>query len=209
MQQLSRVAGGLAAAATLAGAIAFGIAVVASQGVGYAGYVSEAGAEGQPHLAGYRWGIGVIAFGLALLAVAVFTSPAAPRRSVPAELLLGSAVLAALAGSVSCSRGCPLPPYETPTAADLVHGGASVLGVGLTALAILLLALAGEPSPLRRLSRWILLLVVPLGGVVAFALVFLGRGWTIGITERALLAVILLWTAVAGVVLSRKRPSTR
>jgi Protein of unknown function (DUF998) len=190
-----RVAGALAAAVTMAAAVLLGGAVLTTEGLLYRGFVSEAGVAGQPHVTGYRWG--VYAVGLALLLLAVALRPAA---AIPAGLLLVSAVLASLSATVPCSPGCPLPPYETPTVADLVHGVGSTVGVGLTALAVLVLALSRRPGPVRRLSRGFLWPLVPLGATMAFALAFLGRGWTIGVAERALLVVILAWMFLAGLV---------
>jgi hypothetical protein len=95
---------------------------------------------------------------------------------VPALVLLTSGVLAGVSGTVSCSSGCPLPPFEPPTAGDVIHGGASVIGVGLCALAMLLLALGRAASGLRRLSRIALIPVIPAGLLNAYGIAFVGRG---------------------------------
>src|SRR5262245_12157601 len=159
--RVSRVAGGLAAALTLVGTVVFGLAVVATQGPVYPGFVSEAGVAGQPHVAAYAWGTLAIAIGLLLLAVALYAAASSRYAVVSAGLCAVSAGLVTLSSSVPCSPGCPLPPFDTATTQDLVHGGASTLGVALTGLAILLIAAGGDPAPLRRLSRVCLWALVP------------------------------------------------
>ncbi len=200
---VSRVAGAVAAGATLVGMVVLGGAVIATQGLVYPGFVSEAGAPGQPHVSAYTCGIVAIAAGLLLLAVALYAGASSRYAMGAGWLCAASAVLATVSSSVPCSPGCPLPPFATPTAQDLVHGGASTLGVAMTGLAVLLLALAPQPGPLRRLSRAFLWPLVPLGGTVAVALAFLGQGWLLGITERATLLTILAWTAFAGALTAR------
>ncbi len=195
---LTRVAGAAGAVVTVVAAVVFAGAVVTTQGVIYRGYVSEAGVPGQPHVSWYRWGIYLVAAALLLLAIGLY-----PLAAVAAGLVFASAVLGALSGSVSCSPGCPLPPYESPTARDLVHGGASTIGVGLTALAVLVIACRRRPGRLRQLCRAFLWVLVPVGATMTFALLFLGRGWTVGVTERTLLITILAWMAAAGVVIAR------
>jgi Protein of unknown function (DUF998) len=201
---MSRIAGAAAAVVTAIGTALFVSAVLATQGALYPGFVSETGVAGEPHVTAYRAGVYTIAAGLLLLGVAL-----AGRHVLPAVLLVISAVLAGAAGTVSCTAGCPLPPYANPTAQDLLHGGASTVGVGLTGLAILLLALGREPGGVRRLARAFLWPLVPLGIAVTFALAFLGRGWTIGLTERTVLVVILLWTMLTGLSIAAGRYPAR
>jgi hypothetical protein len=204
---MSRLAGGAAALVIAIGAALFVGAVVATQGVLYPGFVSETGVAGGPHVTAYRSGTYVIAVGLLLLGLALAgrrRTAAAPALTalLPAALIITSAALAGTAGSVACTPGCPLPPFAHATGQDLLHGGASTLGVGLTGLAVLLLALGREPTGLRTLSRAFLWPLIPLGIAVTYGLVFVGRGWTIGVTERAVLVVILLWAILAGLVLA-------
>jgi hypothetical protein len=196
-----RVAGVLAALASIVAAVLLSFAVGATQGPLYRGYVSEAGVPGQPHALIYRVGVYAVAVGLLLLAVAVRAWAA-----LPAVLLAVAALLAGVSAAVSCSPGCPLPPYETPTPRDLVHGGASTVGVGLAALAVLVIAVGRRAGRLRRLSRGFLWPMVPLSAVMAFVLAFVGRSWTLGVTERALLIAILAWITLAG--LTVERPDT-
>lgn len=201
--QVSRVAGGLAAVVAAGAMVLLATAVVATQGLLYPGFVSETGVPGSPHVTAYRWGIYLIGIALVLLSLAL-----AARGSVLAPgLLAASGALAGVSGSVSCTAGCPLPPFATATTQDLVHGAASTIGVGLAGLAMLLLAARRRPGPLRRLSRAFLWPVIPLGATVAVALVFIGRGWTIGLTERSTIAVILLWMMLLGAILARPQPT--
>ena len=143
------VAAGIAVAA---GALLLGGAVAASQGWWYAGFVSETGQPGSPQAGAYRAGILGVAAGLFLLAGAVRS-----RGGAPAWLVLGASLLLVASGAfavtsslVSCSVGCPLPPYETPTTGDLVHAGASIAGILACAAAMLALAVARIDSGLRR-----------------------------------------------------------
>lgn len=190
-----QVLAGLAAACAAVGGLTFASAVLATQGLSYPGYVSEAGVGGQPYWIEYRLGIFGLAAALVLLAGAV------RPLLVPAALLLGvSGLLAGASGSVACSPGCPLPPFETPTAGDLVHAGTSVLGVGLCALAILLLAVFGPDGALRRVSRVAIVPIVPAGLMNVYGIVFVGRGELTGIVERVLLVLIVVWCLAAAIV---------
>ena len=184
---------GLAAVAgvsVLVGGLCFGGAVLATQGLWYAGYVSEAGVAGSPHRAAYRLGIAGLAVALLALAGAVRRTAA-----LPALVLAASGVLAGVSGSVSCSRGCPLPPFEEPTVADLVHGGTSAAGVGLCGLAVLLFAFgpAGPEPAVRRLSRLLAGPVVAFGVLNVAGIAFVGRGHLTGLAERVLLVLIIVW----------------
>jgi hypothetical protein len=192
---------GLAAICAAAGGATFAIAVLATQGVAYRGYVSEAGVTGQPYAVAYR--LGIVGLGLAFLALA-----GAVRWLLPpaALVLVASALLAFASGSVPCSRGCPLPPFETPTTADLVHGGASIIGVGLSGLAILLLAVFGPEGRLRRVCRVAIAPIVTLGLVNAYGIMFVGRGQLTGLAERLLLVLVVGWCLAASAALLRADP---
>jgi len=179
------------------GGVTLIVAVLATQGAWYAGYVSEVGVAGEPYRDAYRLGIFGMAAALLLLA------PAVNRLAVlPAVVLLASGLLAGVSGTVSCSPGCPLPPYESPTPADLVHGGTSVAGVALCGLAILLLALGRVDTDLRRLSRVALGPVVVLGIANAYGIAFVGRGHLTSIAERVMLLVIVAWIVAAALSLA-------
>jgi hypothetical protein len=122
------------------------VALVAAPGPWTQGYVSEAGTAGQPSAGPYRWGLILLAAGVALLGVAV-------RRHRPAALLLaGAAVLAGTSGAVPCSERCPLPPYEPTTPADVVHAGAAILGMMLLAGAMIAVARSDLPRVARRMA---------------------------------------------------------
>jgi hypothetical protein len=169
------------------------------------GYVSETGVAGQPYAVLYRLGIFGFAAGLVLLAAALRL-----WSGLAALVLLTSGLLATVSGSVPCSHGCPLPPFESPTPGDLVHGGASVVGVGLCALAILVLALGrtSADAGLRRLSQVALIPVVPIGLLNAYGPAFVGRGPLIGATERVPLALSVGWCLAAALHLARAAVTT-
>ena len=196
------VAAGIAVAA---GALLLGGAVAASQGWWYAGFVSETGQPGSPQASAYRAGILGVAAGLFLLAGAVRS-----RGGAPAWLVLGASLLLVASGAfavtsslVSCSVGCPLPPYETPTTGDLVHAGASIAGILAAAAAMLALAIGQIDSGLRRACRAWLVVTVPVGLFAAVALIGLGRGHATGLAEKLLLAVIVGWALSASIALAR------
>jgi len=106
----------LGGAAVLAGALTMLAGLVAAPGPWTRGYVSEAGTTGMPLATAYRWGLVGLAVGVALLGGAL------RGGSRPVALLLGAAgLLAATSGVVPCTSGCPLPPYEQTTVADVTH----------------------------------------------------------------------------------------
>jgi hypothetical protein len=169
--------------------------VAASSGTGLDGYVSESGVSGSPSAGLYRVSIFAVAVAVALLAVAV------RRASAPGAGLLALAVpFVVLSGSVRCSAGCPLPPYETATAADLVHAVASIVGTVLCAAAMLPLALPTVDRSVRLPSLVGVALAVPLGAASFLAILFAGRGALTGALERILLAVLLAWLVALATV---------
>jgi hypothetical protein len=192
--RVSRRCAMLAAGFAVLGTAALTIAVAVTA-LGY-GYVSEAGAPGAPLRLVYRGGIFALAAALALLAVAV-------RPLVPAAALAlaASAPLTATSGTVSCTRGCPLPPYESPSVADLVHAVASAGALALAAVAMMLIAAAPDAEErLRRISRLGAGLTVPLLAAVGLAMLLVGRGYVSGVLERIALLAALGWLAWAAVV---------
>jgi hypothetical protein len=193
----------LAAAATAAGAVALGaaavtLAVVAGPGPGLTGYVSEAGVASSGYASTYRLGVFGLAAGLLLLAAAL---PTALRLA--SALLATAAGATALSGAVTCSDGCPLPPFEPATSADLVHGGASVAAVAAGVFAMLSIAVSGRaPQALRRVSAGAAVLALPLSAAVGLAMLALGRGAVVGVVERVLLAVVALWVIAAALTVA-------
>ncbi|WP_328366157.1 DUF998 domain-containing protein [Micromonospora zamorensis] len=185
-----RVAGSAAAGCALAGAVAVTVAVVAGPGPGLTGYVSEAGIAGSGHATTYR--IGILALAAALLLVGAALPPGV-WAAAPALLATG-AVFTAVSGAVTCSAGCPLPPFERATAADLVHGGTSIAATASVVLAMVTLAVSGPAGPvLRRLAGLAAAVALPLCAAVGLAMLVLGRGAVVGVLERLVLAVAVLW----------------
>jgi len=230
-------------------AAAIGIATAAT-GTVY-GYVSEAGAPGAPLRGLYRAGVYGVAFALAFFAAAMTalvreedrrgspvrsTAPGSPNRwagvsrwaAGPTAVALAFAVaapLAATSGAVSCTPGCPLPPFESPSQSDIVHALASIGGFGLATGAMLLLATgaagaadasrgtAGTTAdavrtrdPLRAASRVSAGLLVPLLATTGLVMLVTGRGLLAGVLERAALGVALAWLATAAVTVTIRRP---
>jgi hypothetical protein len=193
-----------AASCVAAGVGAVLYAVTAHPGLDLPAYVSEAGVPGYPHAGVFRAGILLLAAGLALLGAAL-----ARRAPLAAGLLVPAGVAAAGSGAVSCSDGCPLPPYEIATAADLLHGAASILAVAATVFAMLALA---RPGP-DRLLRWLSLVAagaaLPLSGAVGLAMLLGGHGATIGMLQRLLLAIIGAWLLSTALRLGQGDPADR
>ncbi len=106
-----------------------------------------------------------------------------------------------VSGSVACSDGCPLPPYERFTAADLVHGGTSAAAVGFCALAILAVGRATTGSTLGRVCLLSFGVVAPLVVAVGVAMLTVGRGTVTSVLERLTLSASLAWIIVACVLL--------
>ncbi|MFG1868076.1 DUF998 domain-containing protein [Micromonospora arborensis] len=200
-----RVAGSAAAGCALAGAVAVTVAVVAGPGPGLTGYVSEAGIAGSGHAATYR--IGVLALAAALLLVGAALPPGV--WAAPA-LLATAAVFTAVSGAVTCSAGCPLPPFERATAADLVHGGASIAATAAVVFAMITLAVSGPAGPVVRwLARVAAALALPLCATVGLAMLVVGRGAVVGVLERLILALAAVWgvTTATALALDRRPPS--
>lgn len=196
-----RVAGSAAAGCASAGAVAVTVAVVAGPGPGLTGYVSEAGIAGSGHATTYR--IGILALAAALLLVGAALPPGV--WAAPALLATG-AVFSAVSGAVTCSAGCPLPPFERATAADLVHGGTSIAATASVVLAMVTLAVSGPAGPvLRRLAGMAAVVALPLCATVGLAMLVLGRGPVVGVLERLVLAVAVLWGVATGTTLALAR----
>jgi hypothetical protein len=174
--------------AILAGVLTMAASLGSAPGPWTAGYVSEAGTAGLPAAAAYRMGVLVLAAGVMALGAAL----ARPVRA--AAVLLGVAGgLAGTSGAVPCSTGCPLPPYEAATAADLVHGAAGILGRAALAVAMVTLAMSAAGVLLRRWAAAGATVTFPLAAVMAVAMVTAGRTPLTAAVERTLLAIAACW----------------
>ncbi|MET8907363.1 DUF998 domain-containing protein [Micromonospora sp. NPDC004551] len=200
---LRAAAASAAAGCTVAGAVAVTVAVIAGPGPGLTGYVSEAGVTDSGYAGAYRIGVFALAAALLLLAAAL---PTALRTA--AGLLVAGAAGTGLSGAVTCSAGCPLPPFEAATVADLVHGGASIAATATVVFAMLALVLAPAAGrALRRVAAVGAALALPLSGAVGLAMLLAGRGGLVGVLERLLLAVAAGWGLATAVVLGVRPPS--
>ena len=193
-----------AGSAVLVGAITMTIALVAAPGPWTVGYVSEAGTAGMPAAGAYRLGLILVAAGVVALGAAV-----APVSRLAALLLGVAGALAGSSGAVPCSARCPLPPYEAATTADLVHSGASILG--MAALAFAMVALAVAPHVRLPLRGWAVggaVVTFPVAAAMALAMLLAGRAPLTGAVERALLAVTVCWLVGAAVLVLLRDPAT-
>jgi hypothetical protein len=181
--------GATAGSAVLVGAITMTIALVVAPGPWTVGYVSEAGTAGMPAAGAYRLGLILVAAGVVALGAAV-----GPVSRLAALLLGVAGVLAGSSGAVPCSARCPLPPYEATTTADLVHSGASILGMAALAFAMVALAVAPQVRlPLRGWAVGGAVVTFPVSAAMALAMLLAGRAPLTGAVERALLAVAVCW----------------
>lgn len=188
--------------AVLAGIIGMAVAVAAAPGPWTRGYVSEAGATGMPLATAYRAAQLVVAVGVLLLGAAVGSLARAA-----ACLLAGAGAMAAVSGAVPCSRGCPLPPYETATTGDLVHAAASILGMATAAFAMVALAVTPAATrPLRRLALGSAVVTFPLAAAAALSMLLVGRGPLTSTIERLLLGVTACWLVGTGALAALTYP---
>ncbi|WP_428961435.1 DUF998 domain-containing protein [Micromonospora fluostatini] len=204
-QVAARLAAATAAACTVLGVVAVTVAVVAGPGPGLTGYVSEAGIAGSGYAPLYLTGVFALAAALLLLAVAL------PDTLRPAAgLLAAGSLCTVLSGAVTCSEGCPLPPFERTTVADLVHGGASIAATACVVFAMAALAVAPRtPRRWRRLAAGAFVLALPLAGAVALAMLTVGRGALVGVLERIVLALAAGWVLVTATARASTRIDTR
>jgi hypothetical protein len=181
----TRISAAVAGVAVAAGAAVMLVALVAAPGSWLAGYVSEAGTAGQPFAGAYRTGLISLGLGVALLAVSQIR-PAA-------VLLWAAAALAGVSGAVSCSGGCPLPPFERTTLTDVVHTAASVVGMVMLAAAMAAVWWRDPRPVMRRTAAVAVSLTAPLGGALGLTMVFAGRNAVGAVLERLLLLVAVTW----------------
>src|SRR5262245_32584115 len=99
-----RLAAGLAVAATALGAVLLTAAVAATPWLRWSGYVSEAGVGPSGHASTYRLGVGGLAAGQALLAVALsLVDRVPPLVPVTVGLLAADSAFGGVSAAVSCS----------------------------------------------------------------------------------------------------------
>jgi len=191
----------LAGTAVLAGALTMLAGLIAAPGPWTQGYVSEAGTAGMPLAVAYRWGLAGLALGVALLGRALH------HDSRPVAMLLGgAAVLAATSGAVPCTGGCPLPPYESTTVADVTHTVASVVGMVVLTGAMALIALSRPfDVVLRRLAATTVVVIVPLGAGLGLTMLLAGRGPLSAALERATLVVAVSWLVGTAIATATRR----
>ena len=103
-------------------------------------YVSGLGAQGEITASAFNMSLGMVAVGGALSAVGLWglTSWRGKLGVLPVgATLLATSSMFALAASVPCSTGCPLPLSPGAGIQDLIHTSAAVIGFALAGVAIL------------------------------------------------------------------------
>ncbi|GAA2624506.1 hypothetical protein GCM10010399_64850 [Dactylosporangium fulvum] len=216
MLDLRRWCAGLATAAACLGAVGLAVSVAGSAPFRY---VSESGVAGAPHAGLYRASMLLLAASLALLAVPARHTLSFPVRIgglvlAPMAMVSGlggltlavAAPLAGLSGLVTCSPGCPLPPYETPTANDLVHAAGAIGALLLLALVMLLYATQPDATALRRVGRFGILVAYPPLILSAAGIALLGRGLFTGLMERTALVAVSAWLIMTAALHIRGKP---
>ena len=177
------------------------LTIAGTPGLRLRGYVSELGEIGAPWAGTYRAAILALALSLALMTVAV-----RPLSGYAALALGGAAPLAGVSAVVRCTPGCPLPPTEKSTPADVLHAVVSIAGFTLAACAMLVLALSTVDAVVRRLSGWTLTLMIALGVPVGVGIATVGRGVLTGVLERAMITVDFCWLVALSAILARREP---
>ncbi|MGW0433925.1 DUF998 domain-containing protein [Micromonospora sp. NPDC003197] len=201
----TRIMAAAAAGCAVGGSVAVVVAVVAGPGPGLTGYVSEAGVAASSYATTFRLGIFGLAAALLLLGTVL-----RPAARLAAALLLTGGLLTVVSGAVTCSDGCPLPPFERATVADLVHGGASIAAVAAAVLAMLAVLVSPTASrALRLLSGGAAAIALPLSATVGLGILLVGRGMLVGVVERLLLALIMLWVIAAATVIVQRGRAER
>ncbi|GGK90107.1 DUF998 domain-containing protein [Mangrovihabitans endophyticus] len=197
-----RARAALSGLCVFAGAVIMLVALIATPGDWLHGYVSEAGAAGQPYAGVYRTGLLVLAAGIGVLGGVV-----SPMSRLAARLLLAAALLAGASGAVTCSAGCPLPPYERSTLTDLAHATASVVGMIVLAAAMAAVAWTVRDHVQRRMAAAALAPTVPLGAVLGVTMLVAGRGVLSAAVERVVLVVAVSWLIGAATVVAAAQPT--
>jgi hypothetical protein len=188
-----------AMAAVFATAAGAGLVVAGGSG-SLSRYVSTNGTAGAPFVTLYRLSV------LAAAGAAIALACALRTLAGPAALALGAAAApVALSAAVTCSAGCPLPPYQQTTPRDLLHAAASAAGVGCCALAMLHLAVRSADAALAIVSRGAVAVVVPALAAIATSMLAGGQGLLSGLLERVVLAACLTWLVAIAVLLTRPR----
>ncbi|MEV4707633.1 DUF998 domain-containing protein [Actinoplanes sp. NPDC049316] len=182
--------------AVVVGALIMLVALVNAPGSWLRGYVSEAGTAVSPLATAYRWGLLLLAAGVALLGLAL-----RPASRLLLALLGGAGFLAATSAAVPCTHQCPLPPFERTTVSDVVHTAASIVGMAVLAGAMLTVALTSAFTyVMRRFALVATVLIVPLGAALGLTMLFVGRGLAGALLERILLIVAVSWLAATSLL---------
>jgi hypothetical protein len=176
---------------------------------GLSGYVSEAGVPGSSLSGLYQLSVLGIAATAGLLGYVLWPTSRqhgrwwrGRRAWAPAALLVTAAPMVAVSATVTCTTGCPLPPYEPTTPTDLVHAVASIIGVGCCALAMAALAWQAE-GRLRTVSMVAVLAGWPVMLGTAIGIAAIGRGPLTALLERLGLAVCVGWLVSVAAILRR------
>jgi hypothetical protein len=93
--------------------------------------------------------------------------------------------------------------------ADLVHAGASVVGMVLLAGAMAAVARADLPRMVRRVAAASAVVIVPIGAALGLTMLVVGRGPVGAVLERLVLVVAVTWLTGTAVALALSRPGGR
>jgi hypothetical protein len=167
-------------------------------------FISELGARGSPH----EWVVRLAGFlpsGLLLLAFCRFAYAALPRSAGTTLGLIGLALYAAgylVAAAYPCDLGCR---PDKPSASQLIHNAAGLLGYLLAPAFLATLARAARawPNAGRVVFAGYASAAVALGGLLTLS----PASATAGLSQRALEFAVLAWVVFCGRYLARQAAS--
>lgn len=204
----------LPAVRVLAGSVlvltAFGTAALLSAARGTPGYqlddyLSEMGIPGEPYAGTYQLSVRSVVAAMLLLGT---TLSMVLRTIAPLAALVVSAALLIGSVQVPCTPGCPVPPWGPGfTGQDVLHLVVSAGGLGMAAIAMVLVAGTERAGPMLRVGS------LAAGGltlgcmaVTGAALLVRPHGVVHGLFERGAVAVALGWVVLVATGLLVCRP---
>lgn len=166
-------------------------------------YISELGANGAPQEFPVRF-FGFLPAGLALLLFSVAAYCSLPRSRTTTFGLLGLAVYAlgyVTAAFFPCDLGCR---PAVPSMSQVIHNAVGLVGYVAAPLFLFALARSSRTWPG---AAWVSRIGWGASAVALVGLLTLSPdSQLVGVSQRALEAAVLVWTAVCGLYIASRRP---